>query len=402
MARRVLIFMIDPNWGGPHNIVAQVAPGLLREGYELVVAFSQDRGNAEARYQDTGVEIHRVPVHRIRRYGSRLKNVLGNLVNLAGMASDVRHLRRLIRSSDIDIVQVSGVMAIQAGIAAWLERKPIVWQILGLVTPKPIMAVYMPFIVSVSAAIMSVGKIVAAQHYHVAKRARHLVYFIPPVDVDRFAPDRRDRDATRALLGIASGDFLVGVVGNRNPAKAHEYFVQIAAQCRDRALPFKFAVVGHVTAGSAEYYEDKVIDLARQKNLLQERVLTFIEPDRGIESYMRAFDAFVLTSRTEGMPTVLLEAMSTGLPSITYNVGSVSEIVTDRVGRIVDIGEIDRVCDSLKDYWSNPELARKTGEEARALAKRGFGIENCVERHVEAYARALEKARTRGPNLEAP
>lgn len=396
MAHRVLVFMVDPNWGGPHNIVAQVAPGLLREGYELVVAFSQEQGNAEVRYRDTGIEIHRVPVHKIRRYRSRLKNVFGNLRNLARMASDVRYLRRLIRSRDIDIVQVSGVMAIQAGIAAWLERKPIVWQILGLVTPRPIMAIYMPFIVSVSATIMSVGKIVAARHYWVTRRAKNLVYFIPPVDVEHFAPNQQDRDSMRASLGIAPSDFLVGVVGNRNPAKAHEYFVQIAAQCRDRSLPFKFVVIGHGTAGSAGYYEEKVIRLARQTNLLREGILSFVEPDLGIDMYMRAFDVFVLTSRTEGMPTVLLEAMSTGLPSITYNVGSVSEIVTDTAGRVVDIGEINRVCDLLEEFWSKPELARSMGADARLIAMRDFGIDRCVERHVEAYKVAMGESANEG------
>lgn len=383
MVSRVLVFMADSNWGGPHNVVSQVAAGLKGRGYEVVVAFNAEAGTAAERYENTSVEIFRVPIHRIRRFSGLIENVINNTKNLIGMIGDVRRLRKLIRVEKISVVQVAGVMAIQAGIAAWLERKPIVWQIHGLVTPWPIMAVYMPFIVAVSQVIMSVGALVADRHFLV-NHARRLICFLPPVNINRYAPDERDRNITRQSLGYTADDFVVGIVGNRNPAKAHEYFVRIAKLSRERGQQFKFIVVGQSTKGSAAYYKRYVTSLAETLNLLEDGALRFIEPTLGIDSYMRAFDAFVLTSRTEGMPTVLLEAMATGLPTISFNVGSVSEILSDSVGRMVEVGEIDRVCEILEMYRSDPELAKSIGAAARAVAEREFGIDRCVERHFEA------------------
>lgn len=386
---RVLVFMVDSNWGGPHNIIYHVAPSLRGHGYDVIVAFSQEQGNAEARYVDVDVKVHRIPLHRFRRYSGRIRSILKNIRNVFGMVGDIGRLRTLIRTENIDIVQVSGVMAIQGGVAAWLERKPVVWQLLGLVTPRTVMALYMPFIVSVSAVVMSVGKAVAARHFFVSTRARRLIYFVPPVDTNSFFPDPGIRGEVRESLNFRPDDYIVGVVGNRNPAKGHEYFVRIAAKCRDLGLPFKFLVVGKGTLGSADYYEKNVIGLARQLELLEAGTLRFIEPELRIESYMRCFDAFVLPSRTEGMPTVLLEAMATGLPTISHNVGSVSEVITEDVGRIVEIGEVDRICDFLEQFWADPALAASLGAKARLLAERDFGVERCAELHLLAYADAL-------------
>lgn len=76
---------------------------------------------------------------------------------------------------------------------------------------------------------------------------------------------------------------------------------------------------------------------------------------------LEKYSAFLFTSRFEGMPTVLINAASAGIPIIASNVGGVSELVTEETGWLIDeIDDEGAYCSAIREVMSNPlEVARR-------------------------------------------
>lgn len=90
----------------------------------------------------------------------------------------------------------------------------------------------------------------------------------------------------------------------------------------------------------------------------------------GIDSLdLASYDAFLYTSQTDGLPNVLLEIASAGLPIVASSVGGVSDIVNTETGYPVDMTDIDGYVKALQDIRDNPKKARAKAEKARKLVQ---------------------------------
>ncbi len=77
-------------------------------------------------------------------------------------------------------------------------------------------------------------------------------------------------------------------------------------------------------------------------------------------------DIFMLTSDWEGTPNVVLEAMSSGLPVVSTDVGDLGEMIEDeQTGYVRHPGDEDGLCDSLLRLIESPDLRREIGRRAR-------------------------------------
>jgi glycosyltransferase involved in cell wall biosynthesis len=85
---------------------------------------------------------------------------------------------------------------------------------------------------------------------------------------------------------------------------------------------------------------------------------------------LRDSDAFVLPSRAEGMPKVVVEAMSVGLPVIATRVGALPDLLgDDRLGRLVDPGDPVGLADAIAALGSDPGRRRELREAGFAFAR---------------------------------
>ena len=161
---KVLSIIFTSTYGGPHNQALRLAPVLEQHGWHTVVALSDEPGNSLARLRAGAVEVHPMPLHRPRAScDPRL-----HLAFLAEVAADVRRLRSLIREQAIDLVQVHGILHPQGALAAHAERRPILWQILGIMAPMPLRRVLMPFVLRYADVIMTTGREVRRVYTQVA------------------------------------------------------------------------------------------------------------------------------------------------------------------------------------------------------------------------------------------
>jgi glycosyltransferase involved in cell wall biosynthesis len=106
--------------------------------------------------------------------------------------------------------------------------------------------------------------------------------------------------------------------------------------------------------------------------------------DRLEEAYQYA-DIFVLTSLSEGMPSVILEAMGCGLPIVASNVGGNNEIVEEgKNGYLVEGDDTDTLAQRLVTLINDEALRQEMGRHSRELALR-YDWKRIMQQYDELY-----------------
>ena len=104
---------------------------------------------------------------------------------------------------------------------------------------------------------------------------------------------------------------------------------------------------------------------------------------------MAAFDVFVISSRMEGIPLAMLEAMATNLPTIATNVGGIPEIIRDgQNGRLVPSQDPFALAQALVEILTRPSLQEQLRQEGLKTARQ-FSVERMMEETLKVYAQVI-------------
>ncbi len=107
-------------------------------------------------------------------------------------------------------------------------------------------------------------------------------------------------------------------------------------------------------------------------------------------------DVLLLTSRTEGLPAVPLEAGAAGVSSVVFDVGGAAETVLDgETGTVVPPGDLRLAAAALTELAADPELRRRRGEAARRFVRERFTLDAAVARYADLLADELGRSPSR-------
>lgn len=385
---RVLSVIHYPTFGGPHNRNASFAPELASRGIDLIVLLPDDPGNAASRLRALGMDVVRVRLGRVRASVDPRLHVRF----VAQFRSDVRRLRATLRSLEIDLVLLNGLVNPHAALAARLEGLPLVWQLLDTFAPMPLRLAMMPFVVTWADAIMSSGMAVARAHPGAVGFEHRLVSFFPGVDSEAFRRDDMRRRAARQELGFDESDLVVGNVSNINPMKGHRMFIRAAAELRQERPDVRFAILGAVNAHHRAYV-DGLWEEASGLGLVPGRDLVVRDPGTRVAELASAFDVFWLTSepRSEGLSTVAGEAMALEIPVIATDVGALRESVRHgETGFLVPPRDAHAMALATQRLLDEPDLRARIGRQARSWATQCYAPASGAELHRRAFEAAIE------------
>jgi len=100
---------------------------------------------------------------------------------------------------------------------------------------------------------------------------------------------------------------------------------------------------------------------------------------------MTAFDAFVLSSRTEGTPIALFEAMHARVPIVATQVGGVPDVVTSEHAILVPSERPVAIAEALAELKRDPAAAKRRSDQARERLLQGFSAQSWVDTIEEVY-----------------
>jgi glycosyltransferase involved in cell wall biosynthesis len=191
------------------------------------------------------------------------------------------------------------------------------------------------------------------------------------VDADRF-------DAT--TYGIQNGVAVIGSVGCLAPRKDYVTLLDALVRLDQRGIAWRADLVGE--GPERERLEQHALRLG-----LGERVRFLGERD-DIEALLPTFDVFVLSSREEGIPNALLEAMAAGRPAVATAVGGTAEVMSDgETGWVVTAASPAALADALAQALTDRDEAERRGRAARRRVMDEMGIDAMVRRHEAFYRR---------------
>jgi glycosyltransferase involved in cell wall biosynthesis len=200
---------------------------------------------------------------------------------------------------------------------------------------------------------------------------------VPSVKVNGYAGR-----GVRNELGLKNGDFLFLSVGNPRTEKAFEDLIDAIA-----LLPAgrNIQVVVAGTLNESDYC--RMLKQRVEERQLGER-FRFLGFRQDTAALYAAADAFVLSSRSEGLPMVILEAMMAGLPVVATKVGGIPDAVGDHA-LLVDAAQPAQLAAAMTRLITEPGLAETLGKTGKAHAEQTFGVERMVDAYVEWYGRVL-------------
>ena len=116
----------------------------------------------------------------------------------------------------------------------------------------------------------------------------------------------------------------------------------------------------------------------------------FLGHQSDVQGVLDALDVFVLPSLWEAMPFSLLEAMSTGLPTVGTSVAGVPEvIIPDRTGFIVPPKDPAALALALRRLLDSSALRREFGEASRLHILNSYDLPGMLSKTVDVYRRVL-------------
>jgi glycosyltransferase involved in cell wall biosynthesis len=197
------------------------------------------------------------------------------------------------------------------------------------------------------------------------------VHVIPPLGP---APAvRRTRDEVRAELGIAEGERLVVAAARLHPQKD---------------LPSLFAAVDGMEGVRLVVFGAGPDEEELRRTAPPNVTLAGARPS--VADEIAAADVFVVSSRWESGPLVLLEAMALGQPVVTTDVGLASKVVRDGdTGRLVAVGDVDGLRRAITDVLAHPDDAAAMGARGRLAVDAAFSSEQLVARIEDVYRSVL-------------
>lgn len=373
--------------GGP-RFAYNLMRALDRERFRPV-AVTNEEGELARWLRDAGVTVHIIP--QTGRIGSGDGKTLagGRLGQLLAFWDMYRYNRRVARVMKAESARllwarnVKGVLL--TAFAARRLRLPLVWDI-GMEKPsRGMMRRLHNFAFRRASNVVVQGSFVAPSIFDAAQLAAYGDKIV--VNLSALAPDRVEGVRRDTMTPPdPGGRFRILSVATLNDRKNQMMLLRAVHQLKDRFPRLQVHLVGPATD---EGYERRLRDYVRDHGL--DGHVEFLGWRSDVPGLLHAAHLFALTSRVEGIPQVVLEAMYARVPIIATAAGGVPDVVEDGVtGRLISIDDDTAFTDALADCLAHPEKLVGFAEAAYLKACSTITTRQWYKRYEAIFDTLLE------------
>ncbi len=349
--------------GGQERVALDLAIGQKQRGHDvrvLSLAPAPD-GAMAAEFAEAGISVGRVPKH-------------GGLDPTL-----VPRLARELRKRKVDIVHTHNPLPLIYGaLAARLVGAAVIHTKHGVNPGSRGHRMLRRAAARLTHAFVAVSDTTEAQAREQRDAPPGKLHTIPNgIRLDRYAPDLEARAEVRVELGLGDA-WVIGTVGRLDEFKNQALLVRAMA-------PHLSSTVRLVIVGDGD---SRPAVAAAVAQLPEPRWVVMTGRRMDVPRLVHAFDVFALSSKSEGLPLVVPEAMAAALPIIATAVGGLPSVIDDGVtGFLVPVDEA-ALSAALGTLVADHELARTMGAKAREVALARFSHDRMVDAYLALYARA--------------
>ncbi len=205
------------------------------------------------------------------------------------------------------------------------------------------------------------------------------------VDTQKFQP-AADKRKVKEELGLNPEDIAILSVGRLYARKGLFTLIECMPAVVKRFRNAKFVISGKGQSSEME----KLIAHASRLGVRDNIVFTGYFPDKKLPKLYQAADVFAFSTFYENLPFAVLEALSTGLPVVTTNVGGIPEMIdSGKNGFLVEPFNAQQLADRVLYCLEHPVAAAEIGASARQTILERFDWRLIVQKVLRVYEEAL-------------
>lgn len=369
--KTILMILNDMAWFWSHRLT--LAKAILKEGYGLTLAV--ENAEDDKKMQDMGIQ-----AHNLRGYDKGF-NPLAELLLLFS-------IYKAIKTTKPDIVHAITLRhAFYAGIAARILRHPqSVFTIAGLGS-----------LFAADSAKAKILRFIAMPVFRFAFRHKGAKLIFQNPDDYQIMIDRGAVHADQCVIIKGSGvdltqfpytaqphnDIPIMLFSSRLIAeKGLDDYVEASRILKEKGVKARFLV-----AGDTAHKNPKNMDPKQVQAWHDERLIEWLGNVDDMPQRLQACDVFILPSYyREGVPKVILEALSTGRPIITTDKPGCRETVDDGVnGFKIPAKDGEAIAEKIETLLADRHMMNAMGAASRKKAENEFSVESVVERTLQCY-----------------
>ncbi len=355
--------------GGTERFVLSLTDGLIQRGHELSVvntwtgsALDQLAMSGATPYSNLNAGTYRIGPVWLWKVGDHFRRNRYDIVQTYGLRSSLA-LRMIQGRVGVrhHVFGVRGLDQQRTGWQAFLDRRS----------------------ENRLAAVVCNARAVADRRRETVGTPDSLLHVIPNgLDLNAFPAD--GESPPRSSLGLPDG-FLYVMVANFREEKDHgtllEAFHRVSEVIPDSNL---------ILIGGGKL-RDQTMHVARLLNVSKRVVFTSAVAD--VRPYLRATDAFVLSSYSEGMPRALMEAMAMGLPVVATNAGGIGEVAEhEKSALLVAVRNPAALVEAMIRVARDADLRRSLGRSAAERIRKHFSVGAMIDAHERLYESIVSRA----------
>jgi glycosyltransferase involved in cell wall biosynthesis len=379
---KILNCFLENRPGGANLRGYRIALRLREHGIETSFLFNEKQPGVRP-FSDFECYLFR------RLQAGQAPNRIGStLAFLAFLPFNLFRLIRIIRRNQFDIIHVNGMINVVPALAAVLTRTRLLWHLNDMSVPRVLAGFLSRLVRRWSWRIGLCARALGSAYFGDDPVAcRKFVDLVPPIETEIWRPEAltpENLDRFREQFGLTGHHPVIAAVGNINPAKGYEYFVEMARLLHEQ-FPSAVFVVAGARLDSQRKYAEMIDQQIHRHNL--SGAFRFLGYWQDIRVVLAACDVFVLSSVREGNPTVVLEAMSMRRPIVATEVGGVREEIDDgESGIVVPPRDSDRLAQGVRRILTmTPEQSDRMTEAARSHVQRVYDIQRVTRDYLRLF-----------------
>jgi len=365
---KIFICITKSNWGGAQKYVYDLATNLPKDKFDISVLLG---GNGELKSQLEKAGVRTITLENSQRDIDAGKEV--------GLLSE---LIKIFKSERPDIIHLnSSKMGLVGAIAGKIAGvKKIVFTAHGWafnegrgVLSKLLFKILHIFTIVLSDQVMAVSEITKSQ---IPALFRGKIIVVRNGLREINFKDKGVAQKALAIKTVSKNPVWIGTISELHKNKGLGYAIEAVSKVKENVI---FVIIGD---GEERKNLEELIEKLNLKNkvFLTGRV-------ESASTYLKAFDIFTLSSITEALPYVLLEAGVASLPVIASDVGGISEIINSKTGILVAPGDSDKIKNKIEYIIKNPEKASILGHNLKEKVDNEFKLTDMVKKIIAVYKR---------------